>query len=73
MELLAHLQEHDLAMQRTFCSFPPLGPDKYFDDGRAVAEYFWLPAERKYTALHPPAPPPPHLLPAEKTGAANGG
>ena len=42
-------RKHGLALQRTFCSFPPTGGrEAYFpEDGRPVAEHFWLPTERR--------------------------
>jgi len=43
-------QEHQLPMQQTFCSFPPLAPmlapEKYFSDGRPIQEYFFLPLQQ---------------------------
>jgi monoamine oxidase len=39
--------KHGLAMQRTFCSFPPLLPEPYFADRPGVEEYFWLPTTRR--------------------------
>ena len=40
-------QEHQLPMQQTFCSFPPLAPEPYFSDGRPVQEYFFLPLQQR--------------------------
>ena len=39
--------KHRLSLQRTFCSFPPLGTDAYFSDRKAVEEFFWLPSQRR--------------------------